>query len=102
MGFKRIFPQERFNLTEFLRLVSTNVFNDIWHAVRKRVLRTNLNSILWFRWMQFWGTYQGYHHSGPVTGKLRQTFYYPRELGTSLQSHTRDIAPIQYDNEPEG
>jgi hypothetical protein len=102
MGFKRIFPQERFNLTEFLRLVSTNIFNDIWHAVRKRVLRTNLSSILWFRWMQFWGTYQGYHHSGPVTGKLRQTFYYPRELGTSPQSHPRDIAPIQYDNESEG
>lgn len=102
MGFKRIFPQERFNLTEFLRLVSTNIFNDIWHAGRKRVLRTNLSSILWFRWMQFWGTYQGYHHSGPVTGKLRQTFYYPRELRTSPQSHPRDIAPIQYDNEPEG
>jgi len=102
MGFKRIFPQERFNLIEFLRLVSTNIFNDIWHAVRKRVLWTNLSSIFWFRWMQFWGTYQGYHHSGPVTGKLRQTFYYPRELGTSPQSYPRDIEPIQYDNEPEG
>ena len=102
IGFKRIFPQERFNLTEFLRLVSTNIFNDVWHAVRKRVLWTNLISILWFRWMQFWGTYQGYHHSGPVTGELRQTFYYPRVLGNSLQSHPRDIEPIQYDNAPEG
>lgn len=96
IAFKRIFPEEHFNLWDFLRLVSTNIANDIWQAWRERVLWINLRSILWFRWMQFWGTYQGYRHSGPVTWQLRRTFYYPRETRSPSQIRPRSVKPIQY------
>jgi rhamnosyltransferase len=100
MAFKRIFPQEQFHLGDFLRLVSGNIASDLLHAARQKALRANFINIFWFRWMQFWGTYQGYRQSGPLTAKLRQTFYYPAGAEISQQSSSRRVAPIQY-NEAE-
>jgi hypothetical protein len=57
-----------------------------------------MNSIFWFRWMQFLGTYQGYRYSGPVTGQLRRTFYYPT-MHASPSNQMRNIQPIRY-NDP--
>lgn len=77
MAFKRIFTEAHFSAYDFARLVSTNVFTDLLEARREGSLWRHAGSILWFRILQFWGTYQGYRHSGPVTQQLRQTFYYP-------------------------
>lgn len=96
MAFKRIFPEAHFNLWDLVRLFTSNVVSDAWHAARQGVLRRHLGSILWFRWMQFWGTYQGYRHAGPVTAQLRQTFYYPRGLSATTGSR-RDVEPIRYE-----
>ncbi|MEW5870908.1 MAG: glycosyltransferase family A protein [Chloroflexota bacterium] len=102
MAFKRIFPQEHFTLADFLRLVTFNIANDLWQAFRHRRAHPNVNlgSILWFRWMQFWGTYQGYRHSGPVTWQLRRTFYYPRQTDAvgsgASRAASRQIEPICY------
>lgn len=96
MAFKRIFPQEQFHLSDFFRLVVSNILSDAWHAARQGVLHRSLASILWFRWMQFWGTYQGYRHSGPLTWQLRQTFYYPQALRHPVENRPRNVAPIQY------
>jgi rhamnosyltransferase len=95
MAFKRVFPESHFNIYDFVRLATTNIFSDFWHAVRERVLLRNLTSIFWFRAMQFWGTYEGYRLSGPLTAHLRQTFYYPRgtQVGAAAK---RDVEPIQY------
>jgi rhamnosyltransferase len=105
MAFKRLFPQEHYNLWHLFHNLTTNIASDLWHASRQHGLASHFGEIFWFRWMQFWGTYQGYRQSGPLTWQLRQTFYYPR--GTSIQpsNQTRDISPIQYyrdqDNHPQ-
>lgn len=96
MAFKRIFPGERFSLAHFVRLFLSNVAIDIWHAAQQRVVRNSLGSILWFRFMQFWGTYQGFRQSGPLTWRLRQTFYYPRGLSPTSAPIPRPVEPIQY------
>jgi glycosyltransferase involved in cell wall biosynthesis len=100
MAFKRIFPQEQFHLGNFVHLVITNIASDLFQAARQKVLARHFNSIFWFRWMQFWGTYQGYRQSGPLTAKLRQTFYYPAGVDISDQRAKRKVTPIQY-NETE-
>lgn len=102
MAFKRIFPDQRFHFTDCIRLFVTNVVSDAWHASRQRLLIKNLDSILWFRWMQFWGTYQGYRHSGPLTWQLRQTFYYPRGLQAEPSPGERAVKPIQYPDSQAG
>ena len=98
MAFKRIFNESHFNVYDFLRLTTTNIISDLLHAVRQRVLWKNFLSIFWFRYNQFWGTYQGYRQSGPVTQHLRQTFYYPH--WSAEKSNQRDVAPIRYNQEP--
>lgn len=103
MAFKRIFPHEHFGLGDFFRLVTSNIASDIWHAAQQKVLCKSLGSIFWFRSMQFWGTYQGYRRSGPLTWHLRRTFYYPRQVGKERSQNQenvqRNVAPIQYNKE---
>lgn len=96
MAFKQIFPQERFHFWNFMRLFTSNVISDMWHAAHERILPGQFNSIFWFRFMQFWGTYQGYRHSGPLTWQLRKTFYYPRGINSNKTVGARGIAPIPY------
>ena len=96
MAFKRIFPQEHFGLRDFLRLSLSNIFSDMWYAARQGVLLRSLGSIFWFRLMQFWGTYQGYRHLGPLTWQLQQTFYYPRGIAPTGQAAARNVEPIRY------
>lgn len=88
IAFKRIFPHEKFHLWDFVRLFVTNVVTDYYHAWHDRVLHRHWRAIPAFRLMQFWGTYRGYAHRGPITGQLRQTFYYPRGLARPINHVT--------------
>jgi len=100
MAFKRIFPQEHFHWWDLLRAFSTNALSDMRHATLQGQFRRHLMDILWFRWMQFWGTYQGYRQAGPLTWQLRQTFYYPRGINPSTEQTNREIVPITYEDRP--
>jgi len=95
MAFKKIHPEAHFNLYDFIRLTTTNILSDLWHAARERVLWENLASIFWFRFMQFHGTRMGYRESGLLTPQLRETFYYARERKTK-DGKKRDVEPIRY------
>lgn len=95
MAFKTIYPQEKFDFLDFCKAFFTNVGNDFQTAIKKNVLMKNWQQILGFRWNQFLGTYRGYNQSGPLTWKLKQTFYYPRNQ-EKKELVTRTIDPIQY------
>ncbi len=95
MAFKQIYPHERFGLGDLARLFLDNAASDLREAARRRCLWRSARSIVWFRWMQFWGTYQGYRQSGPLTWQLKQAFYYPRQP-SPLPATRRDVAPIEY------
>jgi len=95
MAFKNIHPEAHFNLYDFLRLTIANIFSDLYHAARERVLIKNLASIFWFRFMQFHGTRSGYRESNFLTPQLRETFYYARERKPK-DGTKRDVEPIQY------
>lgn len=96
MAFKRIFPQEKFNFWDFVRLFTRNAWSDLSHARKQGKILSEVTSIIWFRFMQFWGTYRGYQQSGPLTQELRQTFYYPNIPRDIQQAESRDVKPIQY------
>jgi len=79
IALKKIFPEERFHLLDFVRLFIANVFSDYFHATHDGVLWKNLRAIPTFRLMQFWGTFRGFATQGAVVSTLKQTFYYPNE-----------------------
>ncbi len=96
MALKIIHPGEHIRLPDLVRRYFSNVASDAWQAFRDRVLRRKLGEILWFRWMQFWGTYRGFSISGPLTDRLKQAFYYPLGFGGQGRSGGRPVAPIEY------
>jgi rhamnosyltransferase len=95
MAFKKIYPESHFNIYDFLRLTTTNILSDLWHAARERVLLKNIASIFWFRFMQFHGTRMGHRETSLVTPQLRETFYYARERRKKAEKK-RDVEPIRY------
>jgi len=97
MAFKQIYPQEKFGFLELLHLFYTNSINDMAAAGRQALLGKELFNILKFRWNQFYGTYQGYRRSGPLTWQLKQSFYYPKNhIGKTPPQARRGVDPIDY------
>ena len=97
MAFKRIYPHETFKLRDLARLFLQNVFSDWREARLQGAFPTNWWKIGGFRWRQFYGTYQGYRKSGPLTWQLKKAFYYPRDPAAGQkQTNQRDVQPIQY------
>jgi glycosyltransferase involved in cell wall biosynthesis len=95
MAFKQIYPEGHFSLYDFIRNLTASISFDLLHTARARQLSRSLSSIFWFRWMQFWGTYQGYRQSSYLTPELRQTFYY--HVGwEKTKSAPREVEPIRY------
>jgi rhamnosyltransferase len=99
MAMKRIRPHEKFHWWDFTRLFVSNVLSDFWFALKESNLFTEFRGIIWFRLMQFWGTYRGFALAGPLTSQLRRTFYYPRLRGISSTSDERSHEPIDYSKE---
>ena len=100
MAFKRIFPHERFGMWDFIRLTTSNILSDWKAAGKERKLADHWKDIIWFRVMQFWGTYRGYGRSGPLTWQLKQRFYYPNLAEKQVhQSKERKVEPIQYNKQ---
>lgn len=96
MAFKQIYPQENFRISDLIRLFSTNVIEDMKTAGQQKILSRVFMDVIRFRWLQFWGTYQGYRQSGPLTWNLKQAFYYPRNHMQPEPAITRTVDPIQY------
>ncbi|MCZ6770873.1 MAG: glycosyltransferase family 2 protein [Proteobacteria bacterium] len=77
IALKRIFPHEHLRFWDAGRLFVANVLSDYYHAARDRAFWRNVASIPVFRLMQFTGAYRGFALRGPVTSRLKRTFYYP-------------------------
>ena len=95
MALRKIYPEAHFNFYDFVRLTTTNIFSDLWHAAREGVLGKNIASIFWFRFMQFHGTRMGHRETSLITPQLRETFYYARGRNKK-DDEKRDVEPIQY------
>jgi rhamnosyltransferase len=97
MAFKQIYPHENFRLDDLIRLFFKNAGSD-WHTAREqKCLNREWLNIVRFRWMQFLGTYRGYHQSGPLSWQLKQAFYYPRNsLPKEEDTPNRNLKPIEY------
>ncbi len=100
MAFKQIYPEAHFSIGDLYRLLRANFLADLKAARAQRIVFRQLLPILRFRWMQFWGTYQGYRQSShALNWQMKRTFYYPNaELNGDNQPNHR-ITPIQYQDE---
>jgi rhamnosyltransferase len=100
MALRRIRPQERIGLLDAARLFVSNAGTDLWHAGHDRRLPREMVGILRYRFLQFWGSYQGWRMAGALTSQLKQTFYYPRGLGRVPGLASERATPIAYEAPP--
>lgn len=96
IALARIKPEETFRFDDFLRLYFSNIISDLQSALADRRFLQVSWSILWFRWMQFLGTYLGFRHAGPVTDEVIRAFYYPQQERSISHSEQRELGPIDY------
>jgi len=96
MALRKIYPESNFNFYDFLRLTTTNILSDLWHAAREQVLLKSFASIFWFRFAQFHGTRMGHRETSLITPQLRETFYYARERKMK-DERKRNVEPIRYE-----
>lgn len=91
IALKRIYPEQDMSFADFLRLFVQNTVTDYAHAAVEQALLPNVLDIPRFRFMQFWGAYRGFKQSGPVTERLRRTFYYPRQFPAGKRGSTDTV-----------
>lgn len=99
IAMRQILPNSRFGLRNFISLAGRKLFSDMAQARRDGVLGKVFGEIVWFRVMQYWGTYQGYRYSGKVNAQLHQSFYYPPGILSVKSPAARGVKPIDYAEE---
>ena len=77
IALKRILPASRFALWHFASLFLRSVSSDFAAAWRQRAFFRHVFGIIPFRFLQYLGTYLGYHDVVDPSAKLKQVFYYP-------------------------
>jgi len=90
LALKKISPEAHFNLVDFIRFFSANVFSDWVHAAKDNVLFRNIIDIVVFRLMQFSGTYRGFAKHAAITSNLKRKFYYPKSVRKIVKSDEDD------------
>jgi rhamnosyltransferase len=81
VAMRAIFHLATFTIFDFIKLFMFNIFSDYISALRESFFLQNLAGIPAMRFCQFLGTYRGYHLRKPISGDLRQKFYYPSRPG---------------------
>lgn len=97
IALKRIMPDEKFSLWNFVRLSVGNIISDYYHALQDGVFFKNLFDIPMFRIMQFWGTFKGYRQVGKISDSLRNRFYYPNRLTSRKEKENPNRKRIKYE-----
>jgi GT2 family glycosyltransferase len=82
MALRRIDPDSRVGLLDFIRLFATNCSLDLAVARQQGAVLRHLRGILLFRFLQFWGTHRGFARRRPASTALSRVLYYPNHRPT--------------------
>ena len=96
IALKQILPESRFSLVDFLKMWIGTALSDMIQARREQKLLKEFWSIIWFRFMQYWGTFKGFHYAGKINAQLHRAFYYPPGILDKKVPEDRQIKPILY------
>jgi len=68
IAFYKIFPEEKFGFFSFIKLF-------ILHSIKER--KINFKEIVFYKYYQFKGTFDGARYKKELSGELKRIFYYP-------------------------
>lgn len=96
IAMKNIFPEASFSFWNFLKLFISNSFSDSAVAFKSGSFIKYFGSIISFRFMQFWGTYEGYAQSKQLDPRLVKRFYYPNVIKSAHLADDTSDSKIDY------
>lgn len=80
IALKKILPEIYFNSFDFIRYTVSSIAYDIIYAAQNRSLLKELRSIFSYRFLQYYGTWRGYHGHGNFTKATKDAFFYPNKI----------------------
>ncbi len=99
IAMKQILPNSKFSFWHFIQMWLTRSLSDMNQARRESIFFRQVSSIVLFRFMQYWGTYRGFHYSGKINQQLHTSFYYPPKILDEKTAKPRPVTPIDYKND---
>ena len=96
IAYRLIMKNETFNFFTFLKLLTSNWWDDYKQALKDRVFLKEFYNIFMFRLMQFWGTYRGYKQSYLLDNQVRERFYYPKGYINNESNKNEENRKIDY------
>jgi len=99
IALKQILPNSTFSFWDFLRSWVGKSVSDLNQARYENAFFKHVFEILWFRLMQYWGTYRGFHFGGKINAQLHRAFYYPPYILDKKVPKSRSVEPIDYEKD---
>jgi rhamnosyltransferase len=88
IALQKIMPEVHISFQDFLRYFITGVFLDSANALRQKIFFKKIGEIVMFRLMQFWGSYCGNNEHRQLSNRMKEIYFYPREIASnSISGH---------------
>ena len=97
MALRSIDEHAHFTRADLATLLTRTIVSDARAAARQGALRSELPSILRFRFNQLVGAYRGFNGPSELSAELRYRFYYPGVNGSRMTSPAQDQHRIDYE-----
>ncbi len=83
IALQKINPEIHMTFTDFLRCFVSSCLSDMGVALREKVFFKEIKDIVLFRFLQYWGGYQGNHIHRKLSLQAKRKYFYPNEQVTS-------------------
>jgi len=80
IALQQIMPEIRINFINMLNFTGIGIIKDLKLAVRKKVFFKELLSIIFFRFLQYYGAYKGNHIGQNLSNYSKIKYFYPRKI----------------------
>jgi len=78
IALQKIMPEVHINLFDFVTYYISAIFHDMSEAKNQGLLLKNLKGIIFFRFMQYWGSYKGNHEHRRLSAETKKKYFYPK------------------------
>ncbi|WP_101758440.1 glycosyltransferase family 2 protein [Oceanicoccus sp. KOV_DT_Chl] len=83
IALQKINPEIHMTFTDFMRCFISSCLSDMGIALRKKIFLKEIKDIYLFRFLQYWGGYQGNHIHRKLSLQAKRKYFYPNEKVTS-------------------
>jgi rhamnosyltransferase len=77
IALQKIMPNVHFKFFDFVSYTLQSIYLDCTIAIKEKLLFNKVKEIVFFRVMQYWGTYQGNQEIRKISDEMKRKYFYP-------------------------